>query len=47
MKGCRSRRLNEMKEIRKMGKNDTTIYNKNLIDNFYPNWPEVLEKVCL
>ena len=47
MKGCRSRRLKEMKEIQKMDKNDTTIYNKNLIDNYYPNRPDVLEKVCL
>ncbi len=37
MKGCRSRRLKEMKEIRKMDKNYTTIYNKNIIDNYYPN----------
>jgi hypothetical protein len=46
MKGCRSKRLKDMKEIRKMDKNDTTIYNKNLIDNYYPNRPDVLKKVC-
>lgn len=43
----RARRLREYKEIEKLNDNDTNIYHNNLIDNYYPNRPDILEDMCL
>ena len=47
-KDDRKRRLKELKDIHQIQDDDSTnIYFNNLIDDYYPNRPDVLEDVCL
>jgi len=46
-KNERLRRLKDNKDINLLDDNSDEIYHNNLIDNYYPNRPNVLEDICL
>lgn len=46
-KDQRTRRLKEVKEIEKLDGDNTDIYHTNLLDNYYPNRPDLLENLSL
>jgi len=47
MKNERNRRLKEKKDIECLPEDSTSIYHNNMLDNYYPNRPDNLEKMCL
>ena len=44
---CRVKDHNQLQLLQETDPNSTDIFDSNLIDTFYPDWPQDMEKVCL